>query len=271
MPQSALFTLPLLHKELNHILHNNIPSLQHIWPGLPHIEQGYWQAQNYPLSPKEAQAFLQELTMMSEAALSGVPLQALIVMDKPRAKAQDLNEQEVLQNFVESGQLPNSDITISKHMLYSGQKFLLWAWLLEERHKEVCDLSEEYTKNASSLMAALHVEKDEALSGLESLENSLANTDSPLPSWKIVFENAALFLPEKTSIIINSTDMTLALQELEDSSPLSIESKEKFGLHNMDNTWREANLTVASILQCKVSAEEPWLGKEFHCIFKGEI
>ncbi len=271
MPESPLFTLPLLHKELSTILPHNIPHLQHLWPGLPHIEQGYWQTHDYPLSPKQAQDFLQELTMMSEAALSGVPLQALIVMDRPKAKAKDMEEQEALQDFIDLGKLPQPHNTPKKHMLYSGQKFLLWAWLLEERYKEVHDLSEEYTKNASSLMAALHVEKDTALSGLENIEKALAATDAPLPSWKIVLENAALFLPQKTSIIINSKEMASAIQEQEHHIPLSSDTKEKFDLHNIDNGWHETTLTVASLLQCKSSADEPWLNKELHCIFKGDI
>ncbi len=268
--------LPLFHQELG------MPcsfgqKAQYIWTGLSRQEtanapqastQALWRPTNYPFGEKEAEACLHDIKSMGEAALSGVPLQAVMSMQSPHEQFQRLEEQSALENLIATGQqAPSSSQVENIYILRTAQKFLLWTWLMEEYILDLQDLTQKYAANSSHILEALGVEHDDALAGLGHIQRSLADSYFVLPPWRLVLENMAPFLPEKCTAIINNKDMIDALLQLPNTSLVSAQLHSDLGLKEGCNA-SQCTVTIKDILQKNETQQEhaPWLHKELHCI-----
>lgn len=224
--------LPGMHRELAY------PSLNKggvspedaplsLWPGLPGMPETGWWSPEYPFTPQEARACLADMCAMGEAALSGVPLQALAARDASPAAARSAEELEDLSRFARTGALDGpSDLSSSALELArkAAQKALLWAWLLEERALELRALARTYATGAARLADALGAEHEEEdmpeLAALNAHTDAhLAEDPGLLPPWRIVLENAALFLPARARILVDNADMAADLGEVLDFAP----------------------------------------------------
>ncbi len=280
-----LLYLPLLHRNLGVTLtcsktQDNIAqkkALQTFWPGLPEQAEHTWLPAHYPFSPKEAEACLKDIQNMGQAALSGVPLQAFMTPQKTREQWRVAQEQEALQDFVDANtaeqtaaQTPEQEQATRLHHERAAQKFLLWAWLMEEHTLEVQSLTQKYAANAAQITDALGVEKDDNLSGLEMIQSLLSSTVT-LPPWKLVMENMALFLPEACTAVITHPEMIAYLWE--HHKPLALDAQDQEEL---------CPAAPCQLFVCSLSLKEllygdkaqahtklwaaPWLDKILHCI-----
>ncbi len=265
----ALLCLPLMHKNMGCPIPSSlIDSIHYFWPGLPEPSKQHFTPHELPFAPKEAAACLKDIQGMGDAALSGVPLQAFITPQQSRAQLQDIQEQEALENFMQTGQGPAVQKEASLHELRQGQKLLLWAWLMEEHLLEVQRLTEDYSLTAAHLTSVLEAEKDDALAGLELIQNILSTDTFALPPWRLCLENMALFLPKESAAIINHPQLVEHIQENATDfnlSPLSDSTKSQYNLNEYEG--QECTISLALLLQKdkgKISA--PWFEKRLHCI-----
>lgn len=223
----CIFLLPLLHAPLDNAAPFCPPATAlRLWPGLPDMpSQGYWTAADYPFSASAAEDCVRQMESLSEAALSGVPMQTLASMEMAPEVQKARKEWQDVAKFGCSG-LPPSTAVDSKKVLQAAQKALLWAWLLEEKVLEIKGIMGNYTNNAAHLMDALGVEADDADTGLDfvaSLDRVLDNSTPMLPPWAMVLENAALFLPDAAIIAVNSEGMAADLRDRLAFSPATAE------------------------------------------------
>ena len=258
-----VLAVPLLHPDSAAA---RLDSVTHLWPGLPRVpETGFWQPADYPFSPQQAAACLADLQAMSEAALSGVPLQALAAREHRPQAAKHLEEQAALARFAEDGQAPKDTFdtapdTAAHVALHrkAAQKVLLWAWLLEERYREVRELSRSWEEGAGHLVDALAVEDDAALAGLSALDMHLGDAEGLLPSWKLVLENAALFLPSGATLVVNSAAMARDLPEELLFSPLDQQD-----MALPATPWEQCRAPLWRVLGlAAVPGQRPWLHQE---------
>ncbi len=272
--ETPLLYMPLLHENISLFQKKPLAYAHSLGVGLKEQNPNTWVPSNYAFTTQEVAACLMDMKAMGEAALSGVPLQALAAMQSPYSQLQVVEEQEALDAFVHSEQDKNPSSQniqaappkASVHVLRAAQKFLLWAWLMEEHVFEIQSLSQNYSESIQTLVQALGVEQDEALGSLENIQNTLGNMSFPLPPWELVLENAAHFLPEACHIVINSEDMGAALQDVAPWLPLSDASLQMLGVENA--MGKECTLSIGQALQKseKQLQAAPWLEKKLHCI-----
>ncbi len=272
-PAFPMLSLPLLHKNLGHPLPSALRHIPTFWPGLGLPDDSdqaiMWKANDFPFSPKEAEACLKDIQSMGEAALSGVPLQAFMSAQSTRKELKETEEQEALENFIQTGQQSAPVAQISIHQRRQAQKFILWAWLMEKHLLEVQELTENYSLSAAQLTSVLEAEKDADLSGLELIQTLLSSNTFALPPWKLVLENMALFLPEESTVIINHPEMIEHMMEERDMYALQkicSQTKDNIAL---DGTYKgfQCTTTIENLLQKKPSTtSSPWLKKTLHCI-----
>lgn len=272
---SGVLTLPLLHKDTPTTPWRN--KAAHIWPGLPNMpEEGYAALVGYPFAPLEAAACLADLEAMSMAGLSGVPLQALVAHENRPHSARELEELSALHSFAAAGQegaaqaQPFSNDTLLRK---AAQKILLGAWLLEERQREIRDLSRRFDSGAGFLGDALGVEEDADLVGLNAVGMHLGEEAGILPPWKLVLENAALFLPDPCVVIINDPHMAEAVTENCAEmgtlfTALETTTCASWGLHpHPEKHWASTALPLWKIMGLAAAADQrPWLNVRVHMV-----
>ncbi len=263
---SPLLYLPLLHQGMGNLTNKEVHNAAYLWPGLPEQANRTWLPSTYPFTPQEAAACLKDIQNMGEAALSGVPLQAFVTPQKTRSELKKVQEQEDIESFIATGQEPVRTEAESIHMRRAAQKFLLWAWLMEEHLLEVQKLTQNYATNATEITSALGVEKDDALAGLEYIQNLLSTDTFALPPWKLVVENMAFFLPSSCSALINHPEMAEHILENYPTQPLSDALKEVLQLEAQEHGV-ECTLSLSQLLQKNTPTQtSPWLEKKLHCI-----
>ncbi len=206
--------LPILRKENVVKPSKKLPEALYIWPGFENIPNGYWQPNHYPFAPKLAKACFDDLCNMSEAALFGMPIHSLIGGQDEKNEVKNIEERDQLAHFANTGEKQENSAANDLHTLQAAQKIILWAWLLEERHYEINDLTSTYAKSMQGFANALGVEQDEDFGHIGHIETSLDASDAPLPPWKIVLENVAVFLPENCSIVVNHEDMAAHILDI---------------------------------------------------------
>ncbi len=272
-PAFHMLSLPLLHKNLGHPLPSALRHIPTFWPGLGLPDDSdqatMWKANDFPFSPKEAEACLKDIQSMGEAALSGVPLQAFMSVQSTRKELKNTEEQEALENFIQTGEQSAPVPQISIHQRRQAQKFILWAWLMEKHLLEVQELTENYSLSVAQLTSVLEAEKDADLSGLELIQTLLSSNTFALPPWKLVLENMSLFLPKESTVIINHSEMIEHMMEERDMhalQELSAHTKEQLGLDATCFGF-QCTTTIGHLIQKKLSTESsPWLEKTLHCI-----
>ncbi len=270
--EKPVLYLPLLHEKLCLFRKKPIFGAKALGVGLEEEIPNAWIPTNYPFTPKEVTACLMDMRAMGEAALSGVPLQALASMQTPSSQLQMVQEQEALDAFVQqeqpeqAGQGGASIASPNIHVLRTAHKFLLWAWLMEEHIYEIQNLSKNYSDNIHTLVEALGVEHDEAMASLENIQTALGDMNFPLPPWELVLENVAPFLPQECCVVINCQEMQEAIKERIPLAPLSEENAKHLSL-NTENT-KECVVTIGSLIQKNEKGLQaaPWLEKKLLCI-----
>ena len=257
--------LPLMHPES---LSSGQPApaavgTAFLWPGLPLCPATHWQPAGYAFNPEEALACLADLQAMSEAALTGVPMQALVAHEHKGDAAKTLDEQNALRRFSAHGDRAEDSPADQDAAYKAAQKTLLWAWLLEERFREVRALVRRFHHGAGHLMDELGVEEDAALSGLRALETVLGEDTGLLPPWKLVLENAALFVPEGCTLVVNHPGMAADLREQAGFTPLDAALGETLRLAPQEvSRWCRAHMPLWQILGLNAApAQRPWLLK----------
>lgn len=273
----TIYCVPLLHAALEGPVSDGLPipaSAVRLWPGLPNMPAGFWAASSLPFTPAAAQDCIKQLEALSEAALSGVPMQTLAQMDSApdaQKKRQELHDIAV---FAQSGEAALPKAVEPERALRAAQKSLLWAWLLEEKVLEVKKIMSAYTSNASHVMDSLCVEEDDddkALSLLAALDRNLDSTTVMLPPWPMVLENVALFLPEGALLLVdNSGDMANDLRDRLNFAPApdsvrALWQPSASGLANDADTLLEtARAPLWQALNKEAHCDEqPWRAKEF--------
>ena len=186
-----------------------------LWPGLPDAPAAnYFCPDNYPFSPREAQACLGDLQQMGDAALSGLPIGATVAGNARAARR--TSEMALLSGLEKSD--GNAEAALAAEAARKeqiartqAQKALLWVWQQEERLVELADLTARFAKNAGGLAASLGVDPDDDLAGMmpDTLTGDLVRLGSPIaldaglvPPWRLVTANALYFLPPQAPIII---------------------------------------------------------------------
>lgn len=220
-----VYCLPLLHSSLERPEVSCPPATAlRVWPGLPHMPaEGYWASASYPFAGDAAKSCVQQMEQLSEAALSGVPMQTLASMGNAPDVQKKRKELQDIDKFTRSGVNP-THIQDSAKVLEAAQKALLWAWLLEEKLLELKGIMGTYSDNAAHLMDALGVEADDHDTGLAllaSLDRELDTSSPMLPPWPMVLENAAIFLPDNAVIAVTSDTMAADLRDRLTFAPAS--------------------------------------------------
>ncbi len=323
---APLLHFPYLHKEISFLEPSSvaralscIPALS-LWVGIPlHTSEPQdttWRPENYPFSPKEAEACLRDIANMGDMALSGMPIEALVAAQPARDLARDVKEQEALQAFVESASMESATAentnknatrsaephtqTLDVHSLRAAQRFLLMAWYVEKRFLEVRALTKDYAHGTRSLQKSLgathnndtddeHEDAydsggdtdrdadDGVLKQLAQMNATLYDVDVPLPDWRKVLENAAIFLPQTCTLLINDSTMAQHIREHCTVEPLSADTltascKPPTPLPQ-DIAFSQHSCTVGSLLHAGLpnntqlaSSPYPWHTKIIHCI-----
>ncbi len=268
--QNTPLYLPILRKDnvADSLLAKFLPlNAAYIWPGLEHMPKDYWQPNNYPFAPKAAKACLNDLHAMSEAALFGMPIHSIMGGQDQRIEAKNIQEQNTLAQFANTGETQNTSPTDDTHILQAAQKIILWAWLLEERFYEINGLTQSYSQGIKGLADALGVEHDEDFGDLERIETSINVNESLMPPWKLVFENIAVFLPQPCTVVVNHQDMVAHIYDTcKNITPLN--DGEKYGITDIAN-FMQCSAEVATILNKNARQRQaaPWLAKKLHFIF----
>lgn len=215
MRQLLLVVLPSLHAPRSGAASPQWTGALRLWPGLPDVPQGGRLCPgNYPFSPREAAACMEDLRLMGEAALSGLPVGATVAGNAVAARA--ASEAALLEGLGASrgdAAAARAAEAARRDMLarQQAQKTLLWAWQQEERLGELAGLAERFTATADGLTAALGVEPDENMGGggAAALTDDLARLSAPIvpdaglaPSWRTVAANALFFLPPEAAVAL---------------------------------------------------------------------
>ena len=186
-----------------------------LWPGLPDAPAAnYFCPDNYPFSPREAQACLGDLQQMGDAALSGLSIGATVAGNARAARR--TSEMALLSGLEKSD--GNAEAALAAEAARKeqiartqAQKALLWVWQQEERLVDLADLTAQFAKNAGGLAASLGVDPDDDLAGMmpDALTGDLVRLGSPIaldaglvPPWRLVTANALYFLLPDAPIII---------------------------------------------------------------------
>lgn len=264
-----IYCVPLLHAELEAPADClPIPAgAARLWPGLPDMPAGFWAAPELPFAPAAAQDCVKQLEALSDAALSGVPMQTLAQMDSAPDAQQKRQELHDIAAFAQSGGSPLPPAVEPERALRAAQKSLLWAWLLEEKVLEVKKIMSAYTSNAAHIMDSLGVEEDDddkSLSLLAALDRNLDSTTVMLPPWPLVLENAALFLPEGALLLVDSSGaMADDLRDRLNFAPAADEVRALWqGTENLTLETARAPLWKA-LNKDEHCDEQPWRAKEF--------
>lgn len=185
-----------------------------LWPGLPDAPSGFFCTQEYPFSPGEAQACLNDLQQLGDAALSGMQVGAAAAGNARAAShSSEMALIKGLRSFDGDTAAALAAEAARKDLLArrQAQKMLLWAWLQEDRLADLAELAASFAQNASGLTAALGVDPDEDLAGLapDALTGDLVRLGSPIaldaglvPPWRLVTANALYFLPAETPLVV---------------------------------------------------------------------
>lgn len=215
MRQLLLVVLPSLHAPRGGTASPQWTGALRLWPGLPDVPQGGRLCPgNYPFSPREAAACMEDLRLMGEAALSGLPVGATVAGNAVAVRT--ASEAALLEGLGASrgdAAAARAAEAARRDMLarQQAQKTLLWAWQQEERLEELAGLAERFAATADGLTAVLGVEPDENMGGrgAAALTDDLARLSAPIvpdaglaPSWRTVAANALCFLPPEAAVAL---------------------------------------------------------------------
>lgn len=258
-----LLRLPLLHPDTLP-LPEPPRGAAHLWPGLPDMPQGFWRPDAYPFTPAQAAACLEDMRAMSEAALSGMPVEALAARGCDPQAARDAEEIQEVARFARSGTADASRAGAGEIRRTAAQKVLLWAWLLEERRRELRELALGYGAGKARLAEALGLERgEEAPPGFSALDLPLDDQRDVLPPWRPVLHNAALFLPPGMALLCNSPAMRADMEECLSLTPLPPREAAALGLPEGGPRLLQVTAPLWRVLgRTRPHPDAPWLDAE---------
>ena len=263
-PNPLLF-MPFLHKEFRPAA---FPfSLLQLWPGLPNPHQGFFVPDDYPLTPQDAAQYMEYVRSISIAALDTVPVHSLLAAEQQMQHPDTRKEAQDIAAFVQGEKAATTAAWHTQEARLAAQKALLRVWFLEERHLEIQELKQRCRTLADDFTAALGVElEDEEAGALLLTQNTqhLDTTAVPAAPWRFLLENAALFLPERSTLLFTNSEICLELRDvIETTSKVQAE----LYLPNAPPPARTPALAEAPLWKAfgmkDTRPERPWLAKMF--------
>lgn len=262
MKAAPLLRLPVLHPDtlLPSTAQAAIPG-PHLWPGLPHMPDGFWSPESYPFAPEQAAACLGDMRAASEAALAGASLQTLAARDLGSGSTRDAEEIRTVVNFSRTGAADGADGRVALERARSAaHKVLLWAWLLEERVRELRELARRYGDGKARLSEAIGLEREDFLPGLSDLDTPLHDEQDILPPWRPVLESAAPFLPPDVTLLCNSPVMQTDLEDSLNFAPLPPDEASRLGIPENIRSPRQTSAPLRRLLgRDRPNPAAPWL------------
>lgn len=214
--------VPHLHRELAPAC---LPAgVLFVSPGLAasaEAEASVWRSPLLPFAPAQSAAVLRDLLHFGTEMGAQGDLQALAaaLQDKPatsnRSEFADIDRFVASDGALEDKGMPKPTLDA---VLQGAQKTLLLAWHLEEHAHELDVLRDRFAATRTSLGDVMGVEDEDDLGALPDLDAFTADLvgegmDILRPSWRVVLDNMAPFLPEGAALITCDPVMTAALRE----------------------------------------------------------
>jgi len=214
MSVKPLLFMPFLHKEL---CPDALPSaLLQLWPGLPNPHTGVYIPDGFPLAPQDAAQYLEHVRDIGIAVADNVPVHSLLAAEKQTKRPDILKEARDIVAFAQGEEFEPVAAHHAREAALAAQKALLRLWLLEERHMEIQELEQRCRTLSGDLSAALGVElEEEEKDALLLIQHTqrLGDTAKPTIPWRFVLENAALFLPEHSTLLFADSALCSELRE----------------------------------------------------------
>lgn len=182
-----------------------------LWPGLPQAPlESVYCPPNYPFSQRQAAACLEDLRLMGDAALSGLPVGATAAAN-PRA-ARRASEMALLRELGGADNEAALKAEAARKLrieLEQAQKALLWTWLQEERMAELAELARAFAQKSGTFTRSLGVADEDAdalgasndYAGAGILGAPVSLDLGLMPPWRLVVANAMYFLPPDMPIL----------------------------------------------------------------------
>ena len=199
--------LPLLHTSM--VPHGFAPHVRCLWPGLPGMPpQGYMPVQG-PFTPERAAQSLKELNQLAAEGAKGSPVFTALA-PKPLPG----QEQAALHAF--QGGADSASPQSLKHFEES-QWMLLIAWNLEAQVAEIRATIARYAQQSQQLDEALADEPQAgqllAAQAASFLHTLMEGGEALLPSWRMLCEHAAPFIPPDSLMVSADASMLEDLHE----------------------------------------------------------
>lgn len=244
-----------------------------LWPGLLNIpQQGLYCPVDYPFSPREAAACLEDMRQMGDAALSGLPVGATAA-GNPRA-ARRASEMALLRELDGTDNKAALKAEAARKLrieLEQAQKALIWVWLQEERMAELAEMARTLTQKSSAFTRSLGLDGSEAdeadelsapgaYAGAGILGAPISLDLGLMPPWKMVTANAMYFLPPDLPILAEGDMVEDLLEELDFVPATEIASADASLLCARAPAWRAMGRSRPTGAQ-PLDEERLWLVK----------
>ena len=214
MSVNPLIFMPFLHKEFRPAA---LPSsLLQLWPGLPDPHDGFHVPDSFPLTPQDAALYTEHMRDIGIAAADNMPAHSLLAAEKQTRHPDMLKEARDIFSFAQGREAEPSAAHYLREAALAAQKALLRVWLLEERCLEIRQLEQRCRTLTGDFSAALGVEFEDEEKDALLLTGHMQLLDStavPSVPWRFVAENAALFLPEHSTLLFADGAICSELRE----------------------------------------------------------
>ena len=265
MSANPLIFMPFLHKEFRPAA---LPSaLLQLWPGLPDPQDGFHVPDAFPLTPQDAARYAEHMQGIGIAAAGNMPAHSLLAAEKQTRHPDMLKEARDISAFAQGREAEPSAAHYLREAALAAQKALVRVWLLEERCLEIQQLEQRCQTLSGDFSVALGVElEDEEKDALLLTKHMqlLGSTAGPSVPWRFVVENAALFLPERSTLLF--ADGAIC-SELREYALQFAKVHAELYLSGQGSSTREPEAAEAPLWQAfglrGARPERPWLAKIF--------
>jgi len=265
MSTKPLLFMPFLHKEL---CPPPLPSsLLQLWPGLPNPQKGFYVPADFPLEPQDAAHYRDHVRDIAIAAMDDIPIHSLLAAEKQTQDLGTPKETQDISAFAQGEEAESATVYHAKKASLAAQKALLRIWLLEERYMEIQELEDRCQTLSDDLSTALGVElEDEEKDALLLIQHTqrLDDTAGPVVPWRFVLENAALFLPEHSTLLF--VDNAIC-SELRETALQFTNVQAELYLSGQDQPANAPELAEAPLWKAfgmkGARPDRPWLAKVF--------
>ena len=244
-------------------------------PGLENAAgQNEWRSPLLPFAPAEARAVLRDLLEYGLSLGKEGDLQALAAsMDDGGISTDARRERMALEHFASDGRIDPAPVSAAetlsmKHQ--TAQKTLLLAWHLEERAQELDALRDRFMEGRTGLAGTIGIDDDDIdeLPDMPSFSVDLPGEGLDLlrPSWRVVLDNMAPFLPEDGALFTCDSVMLGGLREAGiELGPVTVDILR--GLEGLDAALAPRLVHARTHLWRALGhgncpADRPWLARE---------